>query len=289
MIFHSYVSLPEGNHTEPCWTGVKHVKLEHKTIIRPNHHFLFEWNLSISGQVATAPSTQMSSWWKWEFSAHEFSELWKALIIPNTLGSMSNLIGWNCPNLPQIHIMRWHPKMRRPCTCLMPSQSRSCRVETWPQALVRHRKRVPLQILSKYIYIYIYIYLSIYIYIYIYVCVCMYMDPDGGFLKLGYPKPLVPQTLVSPFKMTNFGCLSLWKRPKFGPMDSRCLFQEGVPKRIKLNINYYCNYCQYASLHAKSSQITSFIAVNFELCNDAQRPTRNVGASHADTGLRTMV
>ena len=107
----------------------------------------------------------------------------------------------------------------------------------------------------------------------------MYMDPDGGFLKLGYPKPLVPQTLVSPFKMTNFGCLSLWKRPKFGPMDSRCLFQ-----RIKLNINYYCNYCQYASLHAKSSQITSFIAVNFELCNDAQRPTRNVGASHADTG-----
>jgi hypothetical protein len=93
--------------------------------------------------------------------------------------------------------------------------------------------------------------------------------------------------------MTNFGCLSLWKRPKFGPMDSRvCSRRAFLNASNSISISISIIYLSiYIYIYTTAIIISMLLYMPSHhrsqvslLSTDAQRPTRNVGASHADTG-----
>ena len=112
-------------------------------------------------------------------------------------------------------------------------------------------------------------------------------------LKVGVAKTIGPPNIGFPLQNDQLRMFEPLEKAKIWSHGQSCLFQEGVPKRIKLNINININI-NYLSIYI----LLQLLSVCFFTCQvitdhkfhccqptpNAQRPTRNVGASHADTG-----
>ena len=133
---------------------------------------------------------------------------------------------------------------------------------------MRHRKRVPLQILSKYIYIYIYVYVH---------------GSRWRLLKVGVAKTIGPPNIGFPLQNDQLRMFEPLEKAKIWSHGQSCLFQEGVPKRIKLNINININI-NYLSIYLYTTAIIISMLLYMPshhrsqvslLSTDAQRPTPN--------------